>query len=59
MTEDLDKKLLIAFDFDHTLVDENTDLYIRKLAPGGVLPEKIKSIYNNRCWTTYMGAIFK
>ena len=53
-------KLLIAFDFDHTLVDDNSDTYIiKRLAPNGKLPDEIKAIYRKKCWTTYMGAIFK
>ncbi|CAH1789510.1 unnamed protein product [Owenia fusiformis] len=53
------QKRLVAFDFDHTIIDENSDLYVRKLLPGGKVPEEIKSIYSDRGWTKYMGAIFR
>ena len=39
------EKILVAFDFDHTLIDDNSDLYVRKLAPGGKLPQYIKDQY--------------
>ena len=35
-------RLLVAFDFDNTLVNENSDLYISKLAPEGKIPKHIK-----------------
>ncbi|XP_005104823.1 pyridoxal phosphate phosphatase PHOSPHO2 [Aplysia californica] len=53
------QKVLMVFDFDHTLVDENSDLYVRKLAPNGELPEEISSLYQDDGWTNYMGEIFK
>ena len=51
-------KILVAFDFDHTLIDENSDLYVRKLAPNGIIPEEIKAKYSHNGWTEFMGAIF-
>lgn len=54
------KKLLVAFDFDDTLIDANSDLYIRKLIPnGGKVPESITKLYSSSNWTKYMGEIFK
>jgi len=55
----LHMKILVAFDFDHTIIDENSDLYVRKLAPGGTIPSEISQLYSNRGWTEYMGAIFQ
>ncbi|KAK2146398.1 hypothetical protein LSH36_611g03012 [Paralvinella palmiformis] len=52
-------KVLVAFDFDHTIIDDNSDLYVRKLAPDGKIPAAISELYNNRGWTEYMAAIFK
>lgn len=31
--------LLLAFDFDHTIVDGNTDTWITRAAPGGDIPQ--------------------
>jgi pyridoxal phosphate phosphatase PHOSPHO2 len=53
------KKILLAFDFDHTLIDENSDLSVKKLAPNGQLPESIEAQYSATGWTEYMAAIFK
>lgn len=54
------KKLLVAFDFDDTLIDANSDLYIRKLVPNGKqIPEGISKLYSTTNWTQYMGGVFK
>lgn len=50
---------LLVFDFDHSLIDENSDVYITKLAPERKLPEEIKNLYADDGWTEYMGEIFK
>uniref|UniRef100_A0A2C9JMV3 Pyridoxal phosphate phosphatase PHOSPHO2 n=1 Tax=Biomphalaria glabrata TaxID=6526 RepID=A0A2C9JMV3_BIOGL len=52
-------RLLLVFDFDHSLIDENSDTYICKLAPGGTLPDEIKELYKEDGWTEYMAEIFK
>ena len=52
-------KILMVFDFDHSLIDENSDLYVIKLAPDGKLPEEIKNLYSSDGWTNYMREIFK
>jgi len=53
------KKILVAFDFDHTVVDGNTDIKITELCPGGKVPKELKKNYKSTGWTPYMGAIFK
>ncbi|KAK3101066.1 hypothetical protein FSP39_000716 [Pinctada imbricata] len=50
-------KILLAFDFDHTVIDDNSDLYIKKLAPNGI-PEAIEDTYSDQGWNEYMAAIF-
>ena len=52
-------KTLVAFDFDNTLITENSDLYVRKLAPNGEIPDEITQLYSIHGWTKYMGAIFE
>lgn len=59
MSELRPKKFLLVFDFDHTLISENSDEYITKLAPGGQLPEEIRSLLQDDYWTDYMAAVFK
>lgn len=39
-------KILVAVDFDHTLIDANSDTYIVKLAPGKRIPEEIRNRYS-------------
>ncbi|RUS71963.1 hypothetical protein EGW08_020276 [Elysia chlorotica] len=53
------ERYLMAFDFDHTLIDENSDLFVIKLAPNGDLPDEIKELYADHGWIDYMGQIFK
>ena len=52
-------RYLIAFDFDHTLIDENSDLYVIKLAPNKDLPDEIKDLHEDHGWINYMSQIFK
>ncbi|XP_052245415.1 pyridoxal phosphate phosphatase PHOSPHO2-like isoform X2 [Dreissena polymorpha] len=53
------EKILVAFDFDHTLVDENSDIEIIKLCPGGKVPADLKHQWKKTGWIPYMGAIFE
>ncbi|XP_076461874.1 pyridoxal phosphate phosphatase PHOSPHO2-like [Babylonia areolata] len=52
-------RILLALDFDHTLIDANADLSLCKLAPGGTIPDEIQSLYSNNGWVNYMGAVFR
>lgn len=47
-------RVLLCFDFDHTVVDANTDTWIVRLAPGQGLPEELTSSYIPGQWTSYM-----
>jgi len=51
-------KPLFAFDFDHTIVDKNSDVDILTISPNP-LPEDIKKLYNGTNWTHYMDKIFE
>nr|XP_039273424.1 pyridoxal phosphate phosphatase PHOSPHO2-like [Styela clava] len=51
--------LLLAFDFDHTIVDANTDTAIYKLSPNGDIPSEVKLPYKKGQWTAYMNAVFQ
>ncbi|XP_062566127.1 pyridoxal phosphate phosphatase PHOSPHO2-like [Saccostrea cucullata] len=53
------EKILFAFDFDHTVIDENSDLYCKRLAPDGKIPQEIEDTYSDVGWTKYMGLIFE
>lgn len=47
-------KVLLALDFDHTVVDGNTDTWILKAAAGGDVPSELKNSYEAGQWTKYM-----
>lgn len=49
---------LVVFDFDHTLLDCNTDVEVRKLSPGGELPEELKRRCKSIEWTDFMQEVF-
>lgn len=53
------EKILFAFDFDHTVIDDNSDLYCKKLALNGKIPQEIEQTYSDLGWTKYMGLIFE
>ncbi|XP_061198939.1 pyridoxal phosphate phosphatase PHOSPHO2 isoform X3 [Neopsephotus bourkii] len=51
-------KFLLAFDFDHTIIDENSDTWIVKCAPEKKLPNGLRNSYRPGHWTEYMGRVF-
>ncbi|KAI5109472.1 pyridoxal phosphate phosphatase PHOSPHO2 [Silurus meridionalis] len=51
-------KTLVAFDFDHTLVDENSDIWVIQCTPGQSLPAWLEKSYQRGRWTEYMGRVF-
>ncbi|XP_015919664.1 pyridoxal phosphate phosphatase PHOSPHO2 [Parasteatoda tepidariorum] len=53
-------KVLVCVDFDHTLVDANTDVEIKSLANGITIPEEIEAMSKvSNGWTAYMREMFK
>jgi len=50
---------LAVFDFDHTIINDNSDTYVCKLAPGGTISREIRDLYSTNSWTMYMCNIFK
>lgn len=52
------RKRLIAFDFDHTIADKNTDLVVRDLMDATKIPESTKTLYKSNGWIPYMHEIF-
>jgi len=54
------KRVLIAFDFDHTLIDETIDTYVLKLLPdGGRLPPSVQKLYSIHEWNVYQREVFR
>lgn len=50
-------KTLVVFDFDHTLVDNNSDTWVVRCAPDQSLPDWLTSSYKKGRWTEYMGRV--
>ena len=46
------------FDFDHTIVDQNSDTFIHRALPGGALADHLKQSYVTGRWTEYMQRVF-
>ncbi|XP_022650711.1 pyridoxal phosphate phosphatase PHOSPHO2-like isoform X1 [Varroa jacobsoni] len=55
----LSNKVLVAVDFDHTLIDDNSDTYIQKLAPDGKFPAEMRERYVPGSWTIFMRVMFR
>ncbi|KAM9765555.1 pyridoxal phosphate phosphatase PHOSPHO2 [Menidia menidia] len=48
---------LMVFDFDHTVVDDNSDTWVIKCLPDQTLPDSVKNSYRKGQWTEYMGRV--
>lgn len=52
-------KNLAVFDFDHTIIDGNSDVEITKLLNKKHIPKEIKELHKSDGWTAFMQAIFE
>ncbi|CAL8359467.1 unnamed protein product [Gadus morhua 'NCC'] len=50
-------KTLMVFDFDHTVVDDNSDTWVIRCLPDRTLPNALKDSYQKGQWTDYMGRV--
>lgn len=48
---------LWVFDFDWTVVNENSDTWIHRCAPGGSLPTAVENSYVSPDWIGYMNLV--
>jgi len=55
------KRVLIAFDFDHTLIDETIDTYVLRLLPPDHtdLPPAVSKLYSIHHWNEYQREVFR
>ncbi|BFG01037.1 pyridoxal phosphate phosphatase PHOSPHO2 [Drosophila madeirensis] len=54
------RRRLAAFDFDHTIVAQNTDTVVRDLLPPEVVSSRtLNELVENDCWTEYMSEVFR
>ncbi|XP_039104755.1 pyridoxal phosphate phosphatase PHOSPHO2 [Hyaena hyaena] len=52
-------KILLVFDFDNTIINENSDTWIVQCAPEKKLPIQLQDSYEKGFWTEFMGRVFK
>lgn len=52
------QRTVIALDFDHTVVDDNTDIVARNLLEPSQIPEHVRKLYKGTDWIGYMQEIF-
>ncbi|XP_005301971.2 phosphoethanolamine/phosphocholine phosphatase [Chrysemys picta bellii] len=52
-------KYLLAFDFDETIINENSDDSVIRAAPGQVLPEHIRQTFRDGFYNEYMQRVFE
>lgn len=52
-------KVLLVFDFDNTIIDDNSDTWIIQCAPDKKLPIELQDSYQKGLWTEFMGRVFK
>ncbi|XP_061921850.1 pyridoxal phosphate phosphatase PHOSPHO2 [Entelurus aequoreus] len=50
-------KTLMVFDFDHTVVDDNSDTWVIRCLPDQSLPDKVKHSYRKGHWTEFMATV--
>ncbi|EDW06406.2 pyridoxal phosphate phosphatase PHOSPHO2 [Drosophila mojavensis] len=54
------RRRLAAFDFDHTIVSQNTDTVVRDMLPNELISSKaLTDLMESECWTEYMAEIFR
>ncbi|XP_046397208.1 pyridoxal phosphate phosphatase PHOSPHO2-like [Ischnura elegans] len=53
------RRLLAAFDFDHTIIEGNSDVVVKDLLPKEKLTEDVRKLYKSDGWTAYMRRIFQ
>eukprot|EP00062_Callorhinchus_milii_P005793 gi/632945639/ref/XP_007888165.1/ PREDICTED: pyridoxal phosphate phosphatase PHOSPHO2 [Callorhinchus milii] len=50
-------KTLLVFDFDHTIIDENSDTWVVRCTPENKLPHWLRKSYQGKGWNEYMGRV--
>lgn len=52
-------KRLAVFDFDHTIIDDNSDTVVRDLLSPDKIPPSLKQLHRQDGWTSYMQGVFE
>lgn len=58
LTTSLTRKRLAVLDFDHTVVDDNSDIVARNLIPADQIPARVTNLYKSSGWIPYMQEVF-
>lgn len=53
------RNVLVAFDFDHTVCEDNTDVVVQKLLAEGTISKDVQNLRKSSGWLAYMGKIFE
>lgn len=53
------KKMLFVFDFDHTIIAENSETHIFKLFPEEKLPKSLEDAYESGKWMEFMQKVLE
>uniref|UniRef100_A0A5F8HIA0 Phosphoethanolamine/phosphocholine phosphatase n=2 Tax=Monodelphis domestica TaxID=13616 RepID=A0A5F8HIA0_MONDO len=59
MAEPGTPRFLLVFDFDETIVNENSDDSLLRAAPGQKLPDSLRATYREGFYNEYMQRVFK
>lgn len=51
--------VLVAFDFDHTICDDNTDVVVQKLLMDKAISKDVQNLRKSSGWLAYMNKIFE
>ncbi|XP_011155570.1 pyridoxal phosphate phosphatase PHOSPHO2 isoform X2 [Solenopsis invicta] len=55
----MSRNVLVAFDFDHTICDDNTDLVVQKLLKEERITKDVQNLRKSNGWIVYMDRIFE
>lgn len=51
--------ILVVFDFDQTLLENNSDVEIQKLGPCGKIPDELYQVAKDEGWTAFVNVVLK
>lgn len=54
----MSKKRLAVFDFDHTIINDNSDVAVINLIDRSNIPEEVQVLHKDDGWTAFMQGIF-
>nr|CAI5860126.1 unnamed protein product [Callosobruchus analis] len=52
-------KNLAVFDFDHTIINDNSDIMVMNMVDKKYIPKEVKDLYKSNGWTVFMQRVFE